>query len=34
MGAAECTSLALEKNVMIWLAQLVEAKALNVREAS
>jgi hypothetical protein len=34
MGTAECTALALKKNVMIWLAQLVEIKALNVMEAS
>jgi hypothetical protein len=33
MGVVECTVLALKKNVMIWLAQLVEAKALNVMEA-
>jgi len=35
MGAAECTALALEKDyVMIWLAKLVEAEALNMMEAS
>jgi hypothetical protein len=32
MGAIECTTLALEE--MIWLAQLVEAEALNVMKAS
>ncbi len=34
MGAIECTTLALEKNVMIWLAQLMKVEALNVMEAS
>jgi hypothetical protein len=34
MGEVECTALTLKKNVMIWLMQLVEAKALNMMEAS
>jgi hypothetical protein len=34
MDVAECTTLALKKNAMIWLTQLVEVKALNVMEAS
>jgi hypothetical protein len=34
MGVAKCTALTLKKNVMIWLAQLVEVEALNEMEAS
>jgi hypothetical protein len=34
MGVAKCTALTLKKNVMIWLASLVEVKVVNVMEAS
>jgi hypothetical protein len=34
MGATKCTILALKKNVMIWLAQLVKDEDLNMMEAS
>jgi hypothetical protein len=34
MGVAKCIALVSKKNVMIWLAQLVEVEALNMMEAS